>query len=134
MAENSFKDDKVVIDAETQEMLNKPVIDPEGFGPGEREFIEGVMRRVYAGEMNLFAPSTLINEEIYEAASDEVQGQADVNAINFCAKLRQIRDLMEISGGEQLFVEPSFQVRNLVESVMYQKQEFEKQYGDMFVI
>jgi hypothetical protein len=130
-------DSKVVIndiDPETQEMLNKPIEDPEGFAEGEKEFIEEVMSKVYDGTFNLLSPSSLINEEVYEKASEKSQGQADINAVNFCSKLRQIKDLMDISGGNQLFVEPTFQVRNLVQSVKFQKEQFEEEYGDMFLI
>lgn len=122
------------IDQETQEMLNKPIQDPDGFAKGEKEFIENVMSKVYDGSFNLLSPSSLINEKVYESASEAAQGQADINAVNFCSKLRQIKDLMDISGGNQLFVEPTFQVRNLVQSVKYQKEQFEEKYGDMFLI
>lgn len=142
---NSFMDDKSYsegvdtkinsdIDQQTQEMLNKPIIDPDGFTAEEMEFIQSVMQRVYAGEINLLSPSSLINENLYENSSDEVQGRADIHAINFCSKLRSIKDLMEISGGEQLFVEPTFQVKNLVQSIKFEKEQFEKEFGDMFVI
>jgi hypothetical protein len=135
----SFQDDKntqqvVDIDSQTQEMLNKPVIDPEGFDEQEMEFIKTTMAKVYDGTFNLLAPSTLLNKEVYEQAEEIVQGKADINAVNFCSKLRQIKDLMDISGGEQLFVEPTYQVRNLVQSVKYQKEVFEQENGDMFLI
>lgn len=142
---NSFMDDKSYsegvdtkinsdIDPQTQEMLNKPIIDPDGFTAEEMEFIQSVMQRVYAGEINLLSPSSLINENLYENSSDEAQGRADIHAINFCSKLRSIKDLMEISGGEQLFIEPTFQVKNLVQSIKFEKEQFEKEFGDMFVI
>lgn len=135
----SFQDDKnlqgvVDIDAETQELLNKPVEDPRGFDESEMEFIKNTMSKVYSGEIDLFKPSSLLNASVYESASEMIQGKADFNAVTFCSKLRQIKDLMEISGGEQLFVEPSYQVRNMVQSIKYQKELFEGSNGDIFLI
>ncbi len=136
---NSFQNDKplnqvVDIDPETQEMLNEPVVDPEGFTEEEMTFIQTTMQKVYDGTFNLLNPSSLINSAEYDKAEEMVQGKADINAVNFCSKLRQIKDLMDISGGETLFVKPSFQVRNLVQSVKYQKETFEESYGDLFLI
>ena len=138
---NHFTDDKSDsqvlnnnIDHETQEMLNKPIIDPEGLSKDEVEFIQEVMQRVYSGEINLFNPSSLINSHVYDNVEEKTQGQADIHAINFCSKMRSIKDLMDISGGDLLFVQPSFQVRNLVQSIKYEKEQFEEKYGDMFVI
>lgn len=135
----SFQDDKntqqvVDIDNETQELLNKPVIDPDGFDEDEMNFIKSTMSKVYNGTFNLLSPSSIINENVYDSADEIVQGKADINAVNFCSKLRQIKDLMDLSGGEQLFVEPTYQVRNLVHSIKYQKEVFENENGDMFLI
>lgn len=136
---NSFQNDKhsdqvVDIDAETQEMLNQPVVDPDGFTEEEMKFIQNTMRKVYDGTFNLLNPSTLINLKVYNQSNELIQGKADVNAVNFCSKLRQIKDLMDISGGEQLFVKPTYQVRNLVQSIKYQKEVFEGSNGDIFLI
>lgn len=136
---NIFPNDKhseegVNIDPETQEMLNEPIVDPDGFTQEEMDFIQNTMRKVYDGTFDLLNPSSLINSEVYNQADEIIQGKADFNAVNFCSKLRQIRDLMDISGGEQLFVKPSYQVRNLVQSIKYQKEVFEGSNGDIFLI
>lgn len=138
---NNFMDDKSnsqglnqEITTEQQNMLNKPVIDPEGLSDDETQFIKDVMVRVYNGDINLFSPSSLINSKIYDGLQESVQGQADIHSVNFCSKLRSIKDLMEISGGDLLFVEPSFQVRNLVQSIKFEKEQFESKHGDIFVI
>lgn len=122
------------VDTKTQEMVNKPPVDPSGFNPGDQEFIQSVMKRVYDGEIVLTQPDTLINTPVYEAATEEAQGKADITAVNFCAKLRDIKGLTEMSGGDKLYVEPTYQVQLLVADLKYRKEQFEKQYGDLFVI
>ena len=61
-------------------------------------------------------------------------GKADMLAISLCSKLRELKTLMEMSGGDQLFIKPSYQASLLVQDIKYQKEIFEQQYGDLFVI
>lgn len=132
--DKNFSTEVQEVDAKTQDMVNKPPVDPTGFNEGDQEFIQGIMSRVYAGEINLMVPDTLINQSVYAAATPEAQGKADTYAVNFCSKLRDIKGLMELSGGDTLFVEPTYQVQLLVQDLKYRKEEFEKQFGDLFLI
>lgn len=132
--DKNFATDVQDVDSSTQQIVNKPPVDPTGFNDGDQEFIQSVMTRVYSGEINLMMPSSLLNESVYEAASEEAQGKADSYAVNFCSKLRDIKGLMEMSGGDTLYVEPTYQVQLLIKDLKYRKEEFEKQYGDLFVI
>ena len=97
------------IDSETQKMLNAPTADPDGFSPEVHEFITSTMKLVFEGKINLDVPATIINQEIYVASSEEAQGNADIVAINLCKKLRDIRDLMHLSGGADLYITPTYQ-------------------------
>lgn len=124
------------VDMKTQEIVNKPPVDPTGFDEGVKEFIQEVMKHVFDPNdpMDLMKPSTLLKQEAYDAASEEVQGKADMTAVNFCAKLRELRDLMNLSGGDQLHIEPTYQAQMVVADLKYRKEEFEKKYGDLFII
>lgn len=122
------------VDSNVQDMVNNPPVMNNGFDEGVEEFIIGVMKRVFAGEIDLMKPSSLIDQNAYALVSSEVKGKADMVATNFCSKLRQIRDLMQISGGDQLHIEPTYQAESLVEDLKYQKEIFEKEHGNLFVI
>lgn len=122
------------INPEMQRDLNRPIENPNGFDQETQNFITEVMQRVYAGEINLYVPSTLMNQPVYDSASEEVQGKADLLAISLCSKLRELKDLMEISGGDQLFIQPTYQASLLVQDIKYRKTEFENRYGDVFII
>lgn len=124
------------VDQKTQDIMNKPPLDPNGFDEGEQEFIQGVMKHVFDPNdpMDLMKPSTLIKAEVYDQADEMAQGKADQTAVNFCAKLRELRDLMDLSGGDQLHIEPTYQAKALVADLKYRKEQFEAEYGDMFLI
>ena len=105
------------VDAKTQEIVNTPPMDPTGWSDGVKEFIQSIMKQVFdpSDPMDLMKPATLINQEAYSNASEEAQGKADFVAVNFCAKLREMKDLMDLSGGDQLHIEPTYQAHMLVE-------------------
>lgn len=122
------------VNPQVQNMINKPPVDPTGFDDNTKIFIEEVMKRVFSGEIDVMKPQTLIHQDIYNGKTEDVRGKADLAAVNLCAKLRELKDLMQISGGEQLYIDPTYQAKLLVEDLKYRKDEFEKQYGDLFVI
>ncbi len=119
---------------EQKEILNKPAIDPAGMAPDVQIFLKSTMSKVYSGEINLIYPDSLINKSHYETLSEEGQGEADRKAVIFCNKLRDIKGLMDISGGPILYAEPTYQIQQLVHELKMHKEEFEKKYGDVFVI
>jgi hypothetical protein len=130
---NSLKAD-IQIDDETQVKLNNPTDNPGGHSDETTEFITAVMKRVYSNEIDVFNSQTLINTQVYDTASELAQGKADMLAISLCSKLRELKNLMEISGGEQLFIKPTYQASHLVEDIKYRKEQFESEYGNLFVI
>jgi hypothetical protein len=124
------------VDQKTQDLMNKPPLDPNGFDEGEEEFIKSIMEHVFdpSDPMDLMKPSTLIKQEVYASVDEMAQGRADQIAVNFCSKLRELRDLMELSGGDKLYIEPTYQAKALVADLKYRKEEFENEYGDLFLI
>jgi hypothetical protein len=127
-------DDLQPVDQALQNKMNQPPVDPDGFAPETEAFIRDVMSKVFSGEINVYQAETLLNQEAYQSASDELQGKADLVSISFCTKLREIKSLMDMSGGEQMFVNPTYQLNLLVQELKYRKEEFENQYGDLLII
>ncbi len=127
-------DESQPVDQVLQTKMNQPPTDPDGFAPETEEFIRDVMSKVFSGEINVYQAETLLNKESYQAASDEQQGKADLVSISFCTKLREIKSLMDMSGGEQMFVNPTYQLNLLVQELKYRKEEFEKSYGNLLKI
>jgi hypothetical protein len=127
-------DDLQPVDQALQTKMNEPPVDPNGFTPETEAFIRDVMSKVFSGEINLYQAGTLLNKENYDAATDELQGKADLVSISFCSKLREIKALMDMSGGDQMFVNPTYQLNLLVQELKYRKEEFEKSYGNLLKI
>ena len=132
---NTENDTKILpVDDDVQELVNTPPEDPNGFTKEEEHFLRTLMLMIQDGQINPMTPSTLINQAIYETVSEEIQGKADLTSINFCARIRDIKNLYEFSGGEALYVTPTYQIKNLVMDLKYRKEQFEEKYGDMFLI
>jgi len=120
------------IDAATQANLNKPPIDPTGFNDGDKEFIQSLKQMIMNGAIDVMVPSSLIKQDVYANSSELAQGKADFVAVNLCSKLRDLENLMHLSGGDDLYVEPTYQVQMLVADLKYRKEQFEQTYGDLF--
>ncbi|PIQ78671.1 hypothetical protein COV81_04625 [Candidatus Peregrinibacteria bacterium CG11_big_fil_rev_8_21_14_0_20_41_10] len=119
---------------EMQAEINAPLADPMGLDMETQEFLQSTMARVYNGQIDTYKPSSLINQAAYDQLDQAGEGLADQTAVIFCGKLRDIRGLMDISGGEQSYAAPTYQIQQLVKELKFHKEEFEKQYGDVFVI
>jgi len=119
---------------EDQQKINAIPVDPTGFNPGDEEFIKGVMQMVFSGQIDTMIPSSLLNQSAYNQAEEMIQGKADMAAVNLCSKLRNLEKLMELSGGDKLHIEPTYQVQTLVADIRYRKEQFENQYGNLFLI
>ncbi len=132
---NKDNDTKILpVDDDVQEMVNTPPVDPDGFSKEEEDFLRMIMMMISDGRIDPHKPSTLINQAIYPEASQEAKGKADLTAVSFCAKIRDIQNLFSFAGGEELYVQPTYQIKNLVMDLKYRKEQFEEKYGDMFLI
>ncbi|MBP9717705.1 hypothetical protein KBD59_00190 [Candidatus Gracilibacteria bacterium] len=116
------------IDPETQKMLNTPVVNPQGISQEDEAFLNMVVAKVEAKEINLLMPSSLINMPIYEKLNELQQGKVDLDAFNLCSTLRTIYDLWTY------YKQPTFQIENLVHSVRLTKESLEEISGDVYVI
>lgn len=115
-------------DKETQDLLNKPLALSEGMDPKDREFLELIVRLVNEGKINLYGPSTMINNEVYDKLDFEKQGKADFEAVNLLSTVREIKGLYDAGYAE------TYQVSNLVHRLRDTKERLEIEGGDLFII
>ncbi len=113
---------------EEQKKLNEPLKDPSGLSESNRTFLNDVISKIEKGQIDLHAPSSLINQEVYQKLSEKVQGETDLSAVTLLARLGEIKGLHDL---EQV---DSYQFENLVEQVRLTKEMVEKDAGDVFII
>lgn len=132
---NRDADTKVLpVDEKLVNLGNKVPVDPDGFTKEEKDFLSDLQSKIDSGQIDVYSPSTLINQSIYEQSESKARGLADITAVNLCAKIRQINDLKKMTSSENFIDHPSYQAKHLVMDLKYQKEIFEKQYGDLFII
>lgn len=120
--------DPIQIDPETQKKLNEPLVNPQGISQEDQVFLDMVVGKVERNEINLMAPSSLINHSVYDALSSEIQGKVDFDAVNLLTTIRNIYDLWKIDK------QPTFQISNMVNQVRLTKERLEEISGDVYVI
>lgn len=120
------KTDNQAIAPEVQTMLNAPS-KTGSWSDEEQAFLNDLMSKVEAGTIQLYSPSSLLNQSVYEKLSPEAQGKADQNAQVMIGKVREIVTLMKA------YNEPNDIVKNLVESLFESKKRVEEA-GDIFII
>ena len=121
------KTDNLPIDPAVQSMINQPLKDQSGFSPEDQTLLNQLMQKVEDGSINLYQPSSLLNVAVYEALSPEMKGKADQNAVILLGEIREIVNLMKLSQ------EPTYQVKNLVQSLNITKSRLEEA-GNIFII
>lgn len=120
------KTDNQAIAPEVQTMLNAPS-KTGSWSDEEQAFLNDLMSKVEAGTIQLYSPSSLLNQAVYEKLAPEAQGKADQNAQVIIGKVREIVTLMKA------YNEPNDIVKNLVESLFESKKRVEEA-GDIFII
>lgn len=115
-------------DEQTQQMLNNPVQQSAFRESKNQEFLDLILAKIESKEIGLYTPSSLINDAVYSALSEEIQGKVDLEAMNLLSAIRDIKGLYD-SGNKV-----SFQMENMVERVRNTKERIEIESGDVFVI
>lgn len=108
--------------------LNSPLKDPSGVKEANQKFFDDVFAKIEKGTINLFSPSSLLNQTVYQKLSEQIQGKIDMDAVNLLAKLRDIKGLHDLGQMD------SYQMENLVENVRLIKERIEAEAGDVFII
>lgn len=121
--------DQTNINPETQKMLNSPLVKPQGLSTEDQAFLNLIIAKVEAKEIDLLAPGTLLNHPVYDKLAPEAQGKVDFDAMNLTTTLRNIYWLWKSTNGTH-----TFQAENLVHQVRLTKERLEQISGDVFVI
>lgn len=115
-------------DQQTQEMLNNPVANGSGMSDEDRQFMNLVLNFVNEGKIELYTPSSLLNNAVYDALTDEVKSKADMEAMNLLTAIREMKDLHDANFTE------TYQMESLVHRLRLTKERFEEAGGDIFII
>ncbi len=118
--------DNQPIAPEVQTMLNAPM-KADTWSDQDQAFLNDLMAKVEAGTIQLYSPSSLLNQAVYPTLSPEDQGKADQNAMVMIGNIREIVNLMKA------YNEPNAIVKNLVESLIEAKKRLETS-ADIFII
>jgi len=117
--------------ADIQTMLNKPLTINKteySFTTEDKEFLKNIINKIKQGKIQLYTPSTLLNQKVYKKLSSHEKGKADFNILNLLNKIREIKKLWD--SGET----NTYQILNLVKSLRLIKKRIEIADGDVFII
>lgn len=121
--------DNLPIDPRVQsDVINAPKNLPSGMSQEDQSFLETLIQLVDSGKINLYSPSSLLNQTVYTQLSEQDQGKVDMEAINMLSTIRQIHGLYK-AGFTQ-----TFQIENLVRHLRLLKERLEGISGDVFII
>ena len=116
------------IDPEMQKRLNEPLRNPHGLTKEDEAFLRSIVSRIEASQINLYVPSSLYNETVYEKLPPEEKARVEIQAFSTLASIREIYGLFKA------YPEPTFQLENLVHKVRLVKEQFESSKGDVFIV
>ena len=122
------------VDDSVVQMGNATPVDPNGFTEDEKVFLKDLQSKLQTQALDAYKPSSLINQSVYADLDQAKRGLADMTSVNLCSKIRQIQDLMQVNSIEDFLSHPTYQAKHLIMDLKYQKELFESQYGDIFII
>ena len=119
----------VFIDEATQRNLNTPLQDSTGRLDGkDQEFLNLIISLIDDKKIDLYQPSTLINNAVYDKLDEQEQGKVDLEAMNMLTAIREIKGLYDNGYKE------TFQMENIVHRLRITKERLEQVSGDVFII
>lgn len=118
--------DNAHIAPEVQSMLNQP-LSGAAMSEEDQAFLNLILGKIEDKTINLYSPSSLLNNPVYDALSEMEKGKADQNAMILLTRIRELYDLTRVSK------EPSYQLSNMVDSLRLIKNRMEE-HGDLFII
>lgn len=115
-------------DPQTQAMLNEPLANAKGNSAEDEQFLTVLLGLVAEGRIDLYKPSSLVNNAVYDGLEHEKQAKVDLEAMSMLANIREIKGLCDAGYRE------TFQVENLVHTLRVGKERLEAEGGDLFII
>jgi len=113
---------------DVQQKLNQPLENPEILDEENIVFLELIMKLISDSRINVMTPSSLVNQDIYSGLSEADQGKVDLEAVNLCSAIREIKGLRDNG------FKDTYQMKNLVDRVKTTKERIEVIRGDIFII
>lgn len=119
--------DNQQIHAEKQDMINTPLAGGQVDG-ADLELLNSIKALVEAGSLNFYAPSSLVNQAVYEALDTAGKARVDTLSVTMMSKVRQVMQF------HKLDMDTNYQEKNLLHSLRLDKEAVEAELGDVFVI
>ncbi len=119
--------DNIALKSGAQQMINTPLAGGT-LNEAELAFVQKIKSLIANGTINLYTPSSLINQDAYMQLTEQMRGMADQSAINFLAKIREIIDL-ELNPADTLYQE-----KNLIQSTFFTKSRLSVEIQKIFLI
>ncbi|MGE3278799.1 MAG: hypothetical protein AB7J40_03310 [Candidatus Altimarinota bacterium] len=118
------------IDENTQSSLNQPYSNPQtALSEDDKSFLENLIKRIEAGEINLHTPSSILNQAVYDQLPGDKKSQADLFINSTLFVIRQVYDFYHSS-----FDNNSDMMINMVQELRMKKEMLEKELGDVLKI
>lgn len=118
----------VELSPQQQEQLNQPLKDDSGVTPEDTQFLTMLVDKIEKKEIDLYTPSSLFNVPVYEKLAPEAQAQADLDAFNLLATIREINGLWKAGQRD------TYQIQYLASKIRMTKERIEEVGGDIFII
>ncbi len=119
--------DDAPISDETQKIVNEPIVDPTGLDDKDQELVNMIASLVDEGKINLYQPSSMVNQEVYDNLDRTQQGKIDQQAFNMLTTVRNI-----YSYNQSDFTNSTYQFQNMVHTFRLQKEKSEEEFGDVY--
>ncbi len=116
---------------DVQVILNKPKkIEEADYKPSkeDQEFLQDIIKKVDSAKIQLYTPSSLLNDEVYQQLNSSGKAKADFDILNLLNKIREIKKLWDQGDKD------TYQLFNLVHSLRITKERIETADGDVFII
>lgn len=111
-----------------QQALNIPLKKDDGMSAEDEAFLNLILGLVNEGKINLYQPSSLIHNAVYDPLTDQQKEKVEIEAMNLLNGIREIKGLCDAGFRE------TFQVENLVSGLRLSKERLEELGGDLFII
>lgn len=121
--------DNMPIAEETQKIVNTPVEDPQGLGQDDLALAELIAKLVEENKINLYRPSSLLNQDVYDKLDDTKKAKIDKMSFNMLTTVRDIYNYYKSA-----YSNNSYQFENMLHKFRLLKEETEKECGDVYIL
>ncbi|EKD64276.1 MAG: hypothetical protein ACD_51C00028G0002 [uncultured bacterium] len=121
--------DNMPISDEAQKVVNTPVEKPNGLGQDDLSLAEMIVKLVDEGKINLYRPSSLLNQDVYDKLDDAKKAKIDKMSFNMLTTVRDIYNFYKSP-----YSNNSYQFENMLQKFRILKEETEKECGDVYVL